>query len=51
MMEERKCYDICIADNVQSNLGGIDNVGKNDSDLIIDIQLLEGLKHNLLSIS
>ena len=29
----------------------ISNVGKNNSDLIIDIMLVKGLTHNLLSIS
>ena len=33
--------------NVRSQIVGIDNVDKNDSDLIIDVLLVEGLKYNL----
>ena len=36
-------------DNVRSQIIGIGNMGKNDSYLIIDILLVEELKHNLLS--
>lgn len=40
-----------FVDDVQSNIVDISNVGKNDFDLILNVQLVEGLKHNLLSIS
>ena len=40
-----------FADNVQSKIIGTSNVGKNDYDLITDVHLVEGLKHNLLNIS
>ena len=40
-----------FVDNVRSNIVGVGNVGKKDSDLIVDVHLVEGLKHNLLSIS
>ena len=40
-----------FADGIKSKIVGIGNVGKNDSDLITDIMLVEGLTHNLLSIS
>ena len=39
-----------FADGVKSRILGIGNIGKNDFDLIIDIMLVEGLTHNLLSI-
>ena len=40
-----------FADGIKSKIIGIGNVGKNNSDLIIDVMLVEGLTHNLLSIS
>ena len=40
-----------FADGVKSNIVGIGNVGKNNSDLITNVMLVEGLTHNLLSIS
>ena len=40
-----------FADSIKSKIIGIGNVSKNDSDLIIDVMLVEGLTHNLLSIS
>ena len=40
-----------FTNGIKSRIVGIDNVGKNDSDLIIDVMLVEGLTHNLLSIS
>ena len=40
-----------FADGIKSRIAGIGNVGKDDSDLITDIMLVEGLTHNLLSIS
>ena len=40
-----------FADSIKSKIIGIGNVGKNNSDLIIDVMLVEGLTHNLLSIS
>ena len=39
-----------FANGVKSRILGIGNIGKNDFDLIIDIMLVEGLTHNLLSI-
>ena len=36
---------------IKFKIVGIDNVGKNNSNLIIDVMLVEGLTHNLLSIS
>ena len=40
-----------FADGIKSRIVGIGNIGKNNSNLIIDIMLGEGLTHNLLSIS
>ena len=40
-----------FANGIKSKIIGIANVGKNNSDLITDIMLVEGLTHNLLSIS
>ena len=40
-----------FADGIKSKIVGIGNVGKNDSDLITDVMLVEGLTHNLLSIN
>jgi len=40
-----------FADGIKSKIVGIGNVGKNNSDLITDVMLVEGLTHNLLSIS
>ena len=40
-----------FANGIKSKIIGIGNVGKNNSDLIIDVMLVEGLTHNLLSIS
>ena len=40
-----------FANGIKSRIVGIGNAGKNDSALITDIILVEGLTHNLLSIS
>ena len=40
-----------FADGIKSRIVGIGNVGKNDSDLITNVMLIEGLTHNLISIS
>ena len=40
-----------FANGIKSKIVGIGNVGKNDSDLITDVILVERLTHNLLSIS
>ena len=40
-----------FADGIKLKIVGIDNVGKNNSDLITDVMLVKGLTHNLLSIS
>ena len=40
-----------FANGIKSKIVGIGNISKNHSDLIIDIMLVEGLTHNLLSIS
>ena len=40
-----------FADGIKSKVIGICNVGKNDSNPINDVILVEGLTHNLLSIS
>ena len=40
-----------FADGTKSKIVGIGNVSKNDSDLITDSMLVEGLTHNLLNIS
>ena len=40
-----------FADGIKSKITGIGNVGKNNSELITDVMLVEGLAHNLLSIS
>ena len=40
-----------FADGIKSNIVGIVNIGKNNSDLITDVMLVERLTHNLLSIS
>ena len=40
-----------FADGIKSKIISIGNVGKNNSDLITDVMLVEGLTHNLLSIS
>ena len=40
-----------IVDSIKSRIVGIGNVDKDDFDLIIDVMLLEGLTHNLFSIS
>ena len=42
---------IKFADGIKSKVIGIGNVGKNDSILINDVMLIEGLTHNLLNIS
>ena len=38
-----------FADRINSRIMGIGNIGKNDSDLITDVMLVEGINHNLLS--
>ena len=40
-----------FANGIKSKIIGIGNIGKNNSDLITDVMLVEGLTHNLLSIS
>ena len=40
-----------FADEIKSKVIGISNVGKNNSNLINDVMLVEWLTHNLLSIS
>ena len=40
-----------FADGIKSRIVSIGNIGENDSDLINDVMLVEGLTHNLLSIS
>ena len=40
-----------FANGIKSKIIGISNIGKNNSDLITDVMLVEGLTHNLLSIS
>ena len=40
-----------FAAGIKSRIVGIGNVSKNDSNLIIAVMLVEGLIHNLLSIS
>ena len=40
-----------FADDIKSKIIGIGNVGKNDSDLITNVMLVEGLTHNFLSIN
>ena len=40
-----------FADGIKSRIIGIGNTGKDNSNLLIDITLVEGLTHNLLSIS
>ena len=40
-----------FTDGIKSKIVGIGNVGKNDSDLITNVMLVEGLTHNLMSIS
>ena len=40
-----------FANGIKSKIIGIGNIGKNNSDLITDIMLVERLTHNLLSIS
>ena len=40
-----------FADGIKLKIIGIGNVDKNNSDLITDVTLVEGLTHNLLSIS
>ena len=40
-----------FADGIKSKIMRIGNVGKKDFDLITDVMLVEGLTHNLLSIS
>ena len=40
-----------FADGIKSKIISIGNVGKNNFDLITDVMLVEGLNHNLLSIS
>ena len=40
-----------FADGIKSKIIGIGNVNKNNSDLIIDVMLVERLTHNLLSIN
>ena len=40
-----------IDDDIKSKIIGIGNVDKNNSNLIIDVILVEELTHNLLSIS
>ena len=39
-----------LANGIKSKIIGIGNLGKNNSDLITNIMLIEGLTHNLLSI-
>ena len=40
-----------FVDGIKSRIIGIGNVGKNNSDLVTDVMLVEELTHNLLSIS
>ena len=40
-----------FADGIKLKIIGVGNVGKNNSDLITDVMLVEGLTHKLLSIS
>ena len=40
-----------FADGIKPKIVGIGNVDNNNSDLITDVMLVEGLTHNLLSIS
>ena len=40
-----------FANGIKSKIVGIGNIIKNNSDLITDVMLVEGLTHNLLSIS
>ena len=40
-----------FASGIKSNIIGIGNIDKNNSDLITDDTLVEGLTYNLLSIS
>ena len=40
-----------FADGIKSRIMGTNNVGKNDSDLVTDVMLVEWLTYNLLSIS
>ena len=40
-----------FADGIKSRIIGLGNIGKENSDLITNIMLVEGLTHNLLSIS
>ena len=40
-----------FADGIKSKIIGIGNVGKNNSDLITDVMLVEEWTHNLLIIS
>ena len=40
-----------FTDCIKSKIIGIGNIGKNNSDLITDVMLVEGLTHNFLSIS
>ena len=40
-----------FADGIKSRIVGIGNVSKDDFDQITDVMLVEGLTHNLLSIS
>ena len=40
-----------FVDGIKSKIVGICNVGKNNSDLITDVMLVEGLTHNFISIS
>ena len=42
---------VTFADNVRSHIVGIGNISKNDSNLITNILLVEGLKYNLMNIS
>ena len=40
-----------FANGIKPKIIGIGNIGKNNSDLITNVMLVEGLTHNLLSIS
>ena len=43
--------NVKFGDNLKRKIIGIDNIGKTHSLVIEDILLVDGLKHNLLSIS
>ena len=42
---------VTFGDNAKGKIIGQDNIGNNTSSLIENVLLLDGLKHNLLSIS